>query len=129
MPEVVAFFNQYAEDFEKKQSVLDKNRPKVVKMTPANGDEEVDPNLTEIRIEFDRPMKDKSWSVVGGGPEFPELVGKPAYDKERKVLTLKVKLKPGHAYHFMLNSDRFRSFQSKEGVPLEPMEVSFSTKE
>ena len=128
MPEVVAFFNKYAEDFEKKQEALEKNRPKVVSMTPANGSTDVDPDLREIRIVFDRPMKDKSWSVVGGGPAFPELVGKPSYNKERTVLTVCVKLKPEWEYHLMLNSDRFHGFQSEDGVPLEPVDVKFTTK-
>jgi hypothetical protein len=128
MPEVVIFFNKYADEFDKKQDSLGKKRPKVVSMTPKNGSKEVDADLREIRIVFDRPMADQSWSIVGGGPQFPELVGKPSYDKARKVLTFGVKLKPGTAYHFMLNSDRFHSFRSSDGVPLEPVEVEFATK-
>ena len=42
MPEVVAFFNKYADDFEKKQQELDKKRPRVAAMTPANGSKDVD---------------------------------------------------------------------------------------
>ena len=84
--------------------------------------------MKEIRIVFDRPMKDGNWSVVGGGPNFPETSGKPSYNKERTVLTLPVKLKPGWNYHFMLNSDRFHGFQSEDGTPLAPVEVNFTTK-
>jgi hypothetical protein len=128
MPEVVAFFDKYAEDFERKQEELAGKRPKVVSMTPENGSEDVDPETKELRIVFDRPMMDGSWSIVGGGPQFPELVGKPSYDKARKVLAVGVKLKRGATYHFMLNSDRFHSFQSDDGVPLEPIDVEFATR-
>lgn len=128
MPEVVTFFNKYADEFDKKQTALDQKRPKVVSMTPKNGSQDVAADLREIQIVFDRPMTDQSWSIVGGGPQFPELVGKPSYDKARKVLTFGVKLKPKTAYRFWLNSERFHSFQSEDGVPLESVEVNFSTK-
>jgi hypothetical protein len=128
MPEVVAFFDEYAEGFDKKHEALEKKRPKVVSMTPANGGTDVDPDLREMRIVFDRPMKDGNWSVVGEGPDFPELVGKPSYNKARTVLTVRVKLKPEWEYHLMLNSERFHGFQSEAGVPLEPVEVEFTTK-
>jgi Bacterial Ig-like domain len=36
--------------------------PQVLSVTPTNGAVEVDPNLTEIRVVFDRPMTD--------GPRF-----------------------------------------------------------
>jgi hypothetical protein len=128
VPKIVSFFDKYADEFEKQQQELDKKRPKVVSMTPADQDSEVDPNLKEIRVVFDRPMKDGTWSLVGGGPHFPELTGKPSYNKDRTVWTVAVKLKPDWTYEVMLNSDSFHGFQAEDGTPLEPVEVSFSTK-
>jgi hypothetical protein len=128
MPEVVAFFDKYADEFDKKHKATDQKQPKVVSMTPKNGSKEVDSDLRELRFVFDRPMTDQSWSIVGGGPQFPELVGKPSYDKARKVLTVGVKLKPGTKYRFWLNSPRFHGFKSEDGVPLESVDVNFSTK-
>ena len=72
-------------------------------------------------------MQDGSWSMVGGGPHFPEFAGKPSYDSTRTVWTVPVKLKPGWSYQFMLNSDRFQSFRSREGVSLAPLAATFTT--
>ncbi|MGA2748286.1 MAG: M56 family metallopeptidase [Verrucomicrobiota bacterium] len=101
--------------------------PRVVSMTPANGAKDVDPSTTEIVVVFDQPMADKSWSMCGGGPHFPELAGDLHYDSTRTVLTAPVKLKPGWSYEFNLNSPSYKGFRSAKGVPLEPMPVSFRT--
>lgn len=124
MPQMVAFFDQYAGEYERRAMAA----PKVVSMLPANGATEVDPALTEIKIVFDRPMRDQAWSVVGGGPHFPELIGKPAYDAARQVLTLPVRLKPNWSYEFWLNRGQFDSFQSEDGHRLAPVPVTFRTR-
>ncbi|MCH5375090.1 MAG: DUF4932 domain-containing protein, partial [Planctomycetes bacterium] len=147
-PRVVDFFNDYADRFVEEQNQLLPRvtsaiseygqklvdqielaaaRPKVVSITPANGADDVDPNIRSIRVVFDRPMADGSWSMVGGGTDFPEIVGKPSYDRTRTIWTVSVRLKPAWSYRFMLNSDRFRAFQSQDGVPLEPVVVTFKT--
>ena len=126
-PQIVSFFDDYAKGFADKQKELDATRPKVVEMTPANEATDVDPELSAIKVVFDRPMQDGSWSMVGGGPNFPEIVGKPAYDATKMVWTVSVKLKPDWRYQFMLNSGRFTSFRSSDGEPLAPVSVSFRT--
>jgi len=126
-PRIVSFFDEYAKGFAEKQKELDAKRPKVVEMTPANGAVDVDPSLAAIKVVFDRPMQDRSWSMVGGGPNFPEIVGKPSYDAKKTVWTVSVKLKPNWRYQFMLNSGRYNSFRSADGEPLAPVTVSFKT--
>nr|HPM23586.1 hypothetical protein [Phycisphaerae bacterium] len=69
-----------------------------------------------------------SWSIVGGGPHFPELAGKPAYDAARRVLTVPVRLKPGWSYEFWLNRNEYRGFVSEDGQPLKPVAVTFETR-
>ena len=122
-----AFFKAYAADFAQTQKALEGRRPKVVSMTPANGDEEADPNLSRIEVMFDRPMKDRSWSLVGSGPHSPETTGNASYDSKRTTWTVPVKLKPDWRYEFMLNSAKFDAFRSEEGVPLAPVSVTFKT--
>ena len=124
---IVEFFKQYSVTFETKQVALNQKRPKVVTMKPANGSETVDPALTAIEVTFDRPMRDGSWSMVGGGEHCPETTGKPSYDETRTIWKTPVKLKPNWSYEFMLNSGTFTAFRSAEGVPLEPVEVKFKT--
>jgi hypothetical protein len=65
---------------------------------------------------------------VGGGPHCPEVAGTPSYDSAGKIWTVPVKLKPGWSYQFMLNSDRFTNFRSRDGVPLAPVTVTFTTR-
>jgi len=122
-PRLVAFFNAYAD----KQAARATKLPKVVSMKPANEQNGVDPTLAKIEVVFDRPMRNGSWSMVGGGEHFPEITGKPSYDAKRMTWSMPVKLKPEWDYEFMLNSDLFRGFQSEEGVSLEPVSVGFST--
>jgi hypothetical protein len=127
-PRIVAFFDQYAETFAEEHAALEKKLPKVVSITPANGASDVDPDLAMIRVVFDRAMQDGSWSMVGGGPNFPEIAGKPAYDGAKTIWTVPVKLKPDWSYELMLNSDRFTNFQSEDGIPLAPVRVTFKTR-
>ena len=124
-PRLVAFFNAYAKKSAAKPSTNAKT-PKVVSMTPANGATDVDPSLKTIQVVFDRPMINL-WSMCGGGPDFPEIVGKPSYDAKRTTWTVHVKLKPEWEYHFALNAASYSGFQSAEGVPLELVEVTFKT--
>jgi hypothetical protein len=127
MPRIVAYFDAYAKVFVASQQKLADNRPHVVSMTPSADATEVRPGLGKIRVVFDRPMQNGSWSLVGGGPHFPKVVGKPSYDQKCVVWTVPMELQPNWSYQFMLNSDRFTGFRSREGVPLEPVRGSFAT--
>ncbi len=89
---------------------------------------DVDPATAELVITFDRPMRDGSWSMVRvENGEFPD-VERPAYDADRKVLRVPMKLKPGTTYRFWLNAGQFMAFASQDGTPLEPVEVTFTTR-
>lgn len=126
-PRLVAFFQTYAGKFEVAQAALDSKRPKVISLVPANGATDVDPALGEIRVVFDRPMADHCWSMVGGGPHFPETTGQLHYDEQRTTWIAPVKLKADWEYEFMLNSGGYDSFRSAENVPLKPVSVRFKT--
>lgn len=127
VPRMVRFFDEYGPRFASRKQPQTSKAPQVVSITPANGSRGVSASLKRIKVVFDRPMKNRSWSVVGGGPHFPNLKGQPSYDAARKVLTLRVRLKPDWAYEFWLNSNRFKNFVSADGTPLEPVHVTFST--
>jgi hypothetical protein len=127
-PRLVGFFNEYSKGFAEKQKALASKKPKVVSLIPANGATGVDPGQAFIQVIFDRPMRDKSWSMVGGGPHHPETTGKPGYDESHKTWTVPVKLKPDWDYEFMLNSESFDAFRSEDGTPLDPVKVRFKTR-
>ncbi|GDX82389.1 hypothetical protein LBMAG42_42000 [Deltaproteobacteria bacterium] len=119
--ELAAVLSVIAEE----ESERAKSRPHVVSITPANGDLSVSPATATIVVTFDRAMRDKSWSIVGGEQVPPG--DNPGYDASLRVFTLHVRLDPGRSYALSLNGGRFRGFQSAEGVPLEPVAVAFST--
>lgn len=101
--------------------------PRVVITSPDNGDTDVAPDATEIRVQFDQPMNPGGRSVVGGGEAFPEISGDPKW-LDARTFVLPVTLKPGHTYQFSLNSDTFKGFQSASGEPAEWYPVEFHTR-
>jgi hypothetical protein len=139
-PKIVAFFERCARDADTKSAALqaDKERqlqewrdkgPKIVTMVPANGAEDVDPNLRAIVVTFDRPMRDRSWAVVTfSEDQFPKIAGPASYNATRKVFTAPVELQGGKEYVFGLNAERFLGFYSEEGIPLAPVVVRFRTR-
>jgi hypothetical protein len=125
MPRVIELFERVAKDAKPEGE----GAPRLVSIEPANGASDVDPGVTVMTLRFDRPMRDKSWSIVGTPTDQPQVTGDPAYDVERVVLTVPIRLEPRRTYRFWLNSDRFQGFKSAEDVPLEPVEITFSTRE
>src|SRR4030042_2669502 len=83
--------------------------PKVVEAVPRNGAQNVDPALKELRVVFDQPMSPNGMSVVGGGPSFPTLVGKPRWENDR-TFVFAWNLEPEHDYWLSINSNRFTNF-------------------
>lgn len=122
MPRVIAFFDGYAAKLPTAAA------PVIVELVPRNGADDVDPTLSSMVITFDREMTDQAWSIVGSKADQPEITGSLAYDAQRRVLTVPIRLEPSKTYRFSLNSTRFQAFRSKDGVALEPVEVTFTTR-
>ena len=101
------------------------NAPKIVSMTPADGAKDVDPNLGQIVVCFDRPMQGRV-SLTGDG--WPTLVGTPVFDSAMTKLTIRVDLKPEIEYTLGFNSRSHKKFASEDGVPLAPCAYRFTTK-
>ena len=99
--------------------------PQVVKTVPADGDSRVDLGLKEITVEFDRDME-AGFSWCGGGPSYPKTTGSVVWRTPR-VCVLPVALEPGHVYMLSVNAPSFRSFRSREGVPVKPYPLVFGT--
>jgi hypothetical protein len=123
-PSAIYFTTRGATDELKNQVRI----PRVVSLVPVNGATDVDPNLSEIRVTFDMPMG-PGFSWTGGGPRFPEIPsGKtPTWSEDGKTCVLPVRLRPGWPYALGLNSVSHKNFQSKWGVPLEPVLYGFRT--
>lgn len=101
--------------------------PQVVVASPDHGDNDVDPQLTTIRIEFDQEMSAAGYSICGGGPNFPQVVGKPSW-VNAKVLEMQVKLQPEHDYNLSINCESAQQCRSQKGQPAVPYPLSFRTR-
>ncbi len=100
--------------------------PLIVEMVPQNDATDVDPSLKEMRIVFDRPMNTGGFSFCGGGPNYPNIVGKTKWINDTTIV-LKVKLEPDHDYRLSINCPSAQNFRSADGTPVEPKLWSFST--
>lgn len=105
-----------------------RKQPRLSGCTPSNGSTDVDPATTSISFTFDRPMMDSTWSIGGTKDEVPEIVGKPSYDADMRVLTIEVRLKPSAKYRIGLNNGRNAGFKAHDGTPLPPTFVTFTTR-
>jgi len=100
--------------------------PKVIKTTPENEDQNVDPSLKEIRIEFDQDMSPGGHSICGGGPNFPKTTGKPNW-KNNRIITMPVKLQPNHEYQLSVNCPSYRNFKNFQGESAVIYPLKFKT--
>jgi len=103
--------------------------PRVAETVPADGAADVDPATRQILVTFDSAMKTDTYSVVQTTEgEFPELIGdEPIAFKNDKTLVLHVKLAPGKAYAFGLNSTKRQGLKAADGTPLPPTVIRFRT--
>ena len=99
--------------------------PRITSTTPPTGGTEVDPATTEIIVAFDQDMAG-GFSWTGGGPDYPELTGGPAW-RDARTCVLPVKLEPGRYYRVGINSKSHRNFRGKNGVPTPPSAIYFTT--
>jgi len=103
--------------------------PKVTASSPAALANDVSPKLTKISVTFDRPMKDGCWSWVQIDKEtFPEMGGKPSFDKARTTCSLPVKLRPGKVYWVGINTEPYTNFQDNDGHRAQAFVLLFATK-
>jgi hypothetical protein len=57
----------------------------------------------------------------------PEMTGKPEWNADLTACTVSVSLKPKTSYRLGLNSDQAVNFVSASGVPLDPVEWTFTS--
>jgi beta-lactamase regulating signal transducer with metallopeptidase domain len=104
------------------------NWPTIVSTTPKIGANEVDPDLQEISVTFDRDMDVTGYSWTGGGefyPPSPPGAGPVWIDKRTCVLP--VRLKKGSFYRVGINSTSYQNFRSEMGVPAPTSAIYFAT--
>lgn len=102
--------------------------PEIVKLSPEDGAEGVDPSTKSIAVTFNTRMAGgMSWVKSDGA--FPGTEsGRAAWSKDGKTCTLPVELQPGETYKLSLNGSHAVNFQSDDGVPAAVTLWSFTTK-
>jgi beta-lactamase regulating signal transducer with metallopeptidase domain len=127
LPSAIYFTTRGASDQVKAQTLL----PQLTACDPYNGAQNVSPAITEVRVSFNMPMGGgMSWCTVSDdGADFPKgRDGTRAYwTEDKKTCVLPVELKPGMTYRISLNAPGYNNFQSAGGVPLEPVQYTFTT--
>jgi hypothetical protein len=100
--------------------------PRVIKTIPENGDQDVDPALRQIRIEFDQDMSRGGFSICGSGPKFPKTIGKARWVNKRTIV-MRVRLQENHEYHLSANCPSAKNFRSVGGEAAVIYPVKFRT--
>lgn len=102
---------------------------KTTTTVPAQGETEVDPDLSEIKVTFDRDMNTGGMSWTGGGEHFPKLdpTRKPRWIGKRTCV-LPVKLEAGKFYRVGINSKSANNFKGRDGAPADHRVIAFTTK-
>ena len=101
--------------------------PHVVKTVPSNDGKNIDPATHELRITFDQPMDTEGMSLVGGGPNFPDISADVKWEDGDRTIIFPVKLQPNHTYECSANSKTFKGFMSKRGFSAVPYPIQFKT--
>lgn len=105
--------------------------PQVVKTVPQSGDTQVDPDLTEISVTFDKDMQTNDmWSWCMESREtFPKVdVGRIRFLEDQRTCVLPVKLEPGKTYVIWINTEQHDSFRDVDGQAAVPFRLFFRTK-
>jgi hypothetical protein len=129
MPRIAALYASIAPQIDQIKSEYDSKCARVEAIEPfSNGDSNVDPALTEIRIRFDKPMNPLAGFSINygqlGADHFP-LSGSPLFSEDDRYLNFKVSLKPDWDYSFVLTP---KSFRTMDEFPLVGYEVKFRTR-
>ena len=95
--------------------------PRVVSCSPKPFEANVEPELPEISVTFDRPMNTvdrvqfESIRFMGVFPGVRDA--QPVWDGNGTRCTLPVKLEPDVTYAVVINTSKGRSFKDQNGVP------------
>lgn len=108
---------------------FERNRPIVLGIKQfKNKSQDVSPDITEITLEFSKPLNGYNTGVDFGDlgrDAFPKgTLEKRYWSKGNKFWTMPVELEPNKRYQVLISNN----FRTKEGIPLKPYLIEFKTK-
>lgn len=134
MPRVIELFKDFSTRVVSVKSAYDGQRPKASSVSIKDG-ETVDPNLTEIVINFDQPMlKTKPTAPYdihaaprGSKAVFPTVTGQ-EFSKNGMSFRLRIKLELEQDYELILNRPSGGAFVNTKMIPFLPLTIRFNTR-
>lgn len=130
LPEIAKFYKALALQSDELVNEFEKSCARVVRIDPLTEGTEVESGISELSIQFDKPMASAISINLGekGIEHFPFVRAKDSvkWSEDKKTLTLKVQLKPNWDYEFVLTS---LSFKTQDGYPFKERFVNFKTKQ
>ncbi|MFC1782413.1 M56 family metallopeptidase [Planctomycetota bacterium] len=131
--DISAMKSEILDDSMQAASAAMAERPQVVSVWPSDGAQEVE-EITEIRIQFDRPMNpnmaDLQQEILGQKGKFKYLDMK--YDEDNNEFVFQVELEVNRQYNFTVNDAMFSMFRKgfcdREGRSAEEFKWDFRTR-
>lgn len=137
IPSVVDFFSElskrhrtaeFREALEVRQQAKTAEAPRIFSVSPPIGATDVNPDLTEVIVVFDRKMDRYRYAVCTMGNHcFPDILAEPSFDESATVFSIPVRLRPGTEYGFYLNAGQFTAFFDLDGNALFSTPCTFKT--
>jgi len=125
MPEIVRFFNKTTAQIDELKHKIDGKRPVIVSIKPfENNNKQVDPNIKQIIVTFDKEIQNKRLKILSGEKNFPEITHT-TLSKDQKSFIIDVKLQPDTEYQLLLSGWYFKS---KENYSIKDYNLHFKTK-
>jgi hypothetical protein len=102
----------YTEPINKTELIqaFEAKKPSVLRLEPfTNGDNSVDAGIKELKIVFSLPMNKNGYSINNGkkGKDYSPISGVVGFSDDGMSFTLKVGMKPGHEYEFIITDHSF----------------------
>ncbi|MDR1592882.1 MAG: DUF4932 domain-containing protein [Prevotellaceae bacterium] len=127
LPNIINAYDGYARNIDNYLIKFDEKRPKVVSINEfTNGDQNIDPSLKQITINFDKQLLGKGYSINYGDSKetFPNMKTF-NYSDDKKSIIIGWELENNKTYNFVLTG---LSFKTPNGVSMKDYTINFKTK-
>ena len=120
---IVSYYDGLAPRLAGLRDASERQRPRIISTSIANGARDIDPSTTRLVVTFDKPVATKYGFAGVLGPGIPELTGG-TFDSTRTVFTIGMRLQPDHRYDIPFGP----AFTSDDGSSNVRLDFSFQTK-
>lgn len=102
--------------------------PRVVAVSPAQN-ARIAPGTFTLRVTFDQPMRDRSWSFVQvSRATYPDCDGRPVRSADGRSFSMQCRAQAGRSYEIWFNRAPYLNFKSAAGAPAQPFGLRFAAR-